>query len=198
MRMKFYWVSADDRYASFEAPAEKDRISLDSAQPPSDSQSWSAPYLAECRWEGDGGPRRRGDFYEANSSMFFSNRVVEEIGATLREFGVLFPVNIAGESALFFRFWVTHVCDCLDVGRSVISKPSNRISSWWNKKSGVIVDARFDESRWDGSDLFRVPQDPNHQCFVSQGFVDLCMAKRVAGMAFSKGLFDDDAIRVAD
>jgi hypothetical protein len=59
---------------------------------------------------------------------------------------------------------------------------------------GVIKRPMFDESRWDGSDLFVVPQDPSYCIFVSERFVERWRAAKFKGSMFSRYLMDPEAI----
>lgn len=63
------------------------------------------------------------------------------------------------------------------------------------KRVGVIKRAVIDEARWDGSDLFVLPQNPNHTLYCSERFVEGWKAAKLKGALFSRCLMDPEAIK---
>lgn len=107
--------------------------------------------------------------------------------------GVIFsPTDVVGrESESVHQFWVVNLIDCLDLSKTVASPAT----SGQKGKLGVIKRPFFDESKWDGSDLFIVPQDPSYCYFVSTRFAEKWQASKFKGAKFSRFLMDPEAIR---
>ena len=98
---------------------------------------------------------------------------------------------IGREDEDFFQVWVLNFVDCLDEAKTVASPPGG----FYKGKIGVIKRPVFDESRWDGSDLFVVPQDPSFCFFCTENFVAQWKAAKLKGAMFSRHMMDPDAIR---
>jgi hypothetical protein len=87
--------------------------------------------------------------------------------------------------------WVLNFVDCLDIDRSSISVPTIPKKGY----VGIIKRPVFDESRWNGSDLFAVPQDPNCHLFCTERFAVEWKTAKLKGALFSRFLMDPDAIK---
>jgi hypothetical protein len=102
------------------------------------------------------------------------------------------PTRILDREAEHFRqVWVLNFVDCLDEAKTMASPPGG----FYKDKIGVIKRPAFDEHRWDGSDLFVVPQDPSYCLFCSETFVTQWKAAKLKGAMFSRFLMDPEAIR---
>lgn len=66
---------------------------------------------------------------------------------------------------------------------------------FYKDKIGVIKRPVFDEGRWDGSDLFVVPQDPSTSLFCTERFVANWKQSKLKGALFSRFLMDPEAIK---
>jgi hypothetical protein len=101
------------------------------------------------------------------------------------------PLVIVGrEEDTFFQVWLTNFVDCLDEANTISSPQPHRLQG----RIGVIKTPAFDAGRWDGSDLFSVPQDPNNRIFCTDRFMEAWRAASLRGALFSRRLFDPEAI----
>jgi hypothetical protein len=101
-------------------------------------------------------------------------------------------VNIAGrEDESFYRFWCNKLEDCLDLKRSVISNINPKPSL-----IGVVKKPVFDDAKWDGRCVFRIPGDVNYLTYCCERFVDERRKHKIKGMKFCIRLFDPDPIEI--
>lgn len=136
-------------------------------------------------------PRKKGDFHKGASEFFACETLIPFLASATKGAIIANKAEIVGrESENIFQFWVVNVVDCLDVEKTTASEPYNKKT----KKMGVIKRPVFDESKWDGSDLFIVPQDPNYKLFCTENFVKKWKENRFKGAEFSRYLFDPDKI----
>lgn len=137
-------------------------------------------------------PARRGDFHSSGSSFFIKSELVEVFAAASNENFQTSAITIEGrERESIVQFWCLNFVDCLDI-KNTVAPPSSGICKG---KIGVIKKPAFDESRWDGSDLFVVPQDPSFSMFASDRFVKKWVMSRRKGAQFSRYLMDTQALR---
>jgi hypothetical protein len=136
-------------------------------------------------------PGKRGSLLKSAYSFFVRADALPLISESARGNLLTHPTIVVGrESEEISQFWVTNFVDCLDTAKTVVSP----MASPKPGKIGVIKRPVFDESRWDGSDLFVVPQDPSYCFFVSERFVERWRAAKFKGAMFSRYLMDPEAI----
>jgi hypothetical protein len=150
--------------------------------------------LVEYLWEERGRqikPRKCGDFHESCGLVFANEKALKLIEKAARGKVQAFPITIKGrEDETFYQLFVLNCVNCLDVGQTDSSPPGN----FWKNKIGVIRGPVFDENRWDGSDLFVVPEDPSTKWFCTENFVKEWKAAKLKGACFSKRMFDPEKI----
>lgn len=186
-------MSAADGFAQISALDDAHEVLLNNDRPY--AKSAIVPKMRLVREPGDAG--RVGDYFAFNSTHYFSERAVVVLGPTLNAVGELREVEVLGlDRARYFRFWLRNVCDCLDLKATDAAPPSSWLRSKWRGKIGVIRTPRFNEQKWDGSMLFKVPQDPSNNYFAARPFVDQCTNERILGMLFVTGLFGGLEIEV--
>lgn len=192
--MKFYMLSGLDSYASYSGLTSKDDELLANMVAPKESEKfWQVPTLVE--YMGDPPrkkPLKKGLFHSSGSQHFYTSVARGKLAEFLEHTGVFRSVNIVGrEDEQIFRYWCNKVVDCLDFKNSVIVD--------YNPKPGmvgVVKKPAFDEARWDGSDIFRIPGDASHVIYCSERFVEACRQQRIKGMTFGIGYFDPDPIEI--
>jgi hypothetical protein len=136
-------------------------------------------------------PGRKGNFHVSAGRHFADGKALALIEKACRGRIATRPTPIEGRDAeSFMQFWVLNFVDCLDRENTVAS-PS---AGFYKAKIGVIKRAAFDERRWDGSDLFCVPEDPSYALFCTERFVADWRSEKLKGAAFSRFLFDPEAI----
>lgn len=135
--------------------------------------------------------RKRGDLHKSAYSFCLRSEALELFRNSCKDKIRINATKIVGrESEQFFEIWVTNFVDCLDLQKTVSSP--NR--GPYRDKIGVIRRPVFDENRWDGSDLFVVPQDPNYCFFCTENFVKSWNEHKFHGAMFSRFLMDPEAI----
>lgn len=192
--MKFFELVGIDNFAGYVGLTTKDEDAVSRPEAPQQVETnWSAPMLYE--YMGDP-PRKRpfkkGHYHQAGMQHYFSTFARQMLGEFLEPVGVFRRVNIVGrDDEIFFRYWCNKVVDCLDLKRSVISNINPKPNL-----IGVVKTPVFDNARWDGSNVFRVPGDGNHVVYCSERFVEECRKHKINGMKFCVGLFDPDPIEI--
>jgi hypothetical protein len=137
-------------------------------------------------------PAKHGDIHMSASQCFVRPGALQLFESASRSKLQSAPVTIVGrEDEEFRQVWILNFVDCLDVEKTVASPPGG----FYKDKIGAIKRPVFDESRWDGSDLFVVPQDPSYCFFCTENFVAQWKAAKFKGAMFSRFLMDPDAIR---
>ena len=137
-------------------------------------------------------PGKHGDIHLSASRYFVTAKALALFAFASRDTLQSRPVTIVGrEQEDIHQVWILNFVDCLDLEKTVAS-PSG---GFYKGKIGVIKRPVFDESRWDGSDLFVIPQDPSYCLFCTENFVHQWKAARLKGALFSRFLMDPDAIR---
>lgn len=190
--MDFYYLSGAEKYAGYMGFTEAEDALVNLHVPPN-SEEWIIPHLTEYLGDPPRKPLRKGDYHSSGQVHYFSERAIDCLGHVLSTSGIWLPVRIQDRVEPFYRFWVTHKVDCLNVGESKIV--NYRLIPLPNQL-GVIQKPVFREDAWDGSDVFHVPGDPNNKFFVSERFVELCKKHRIKGMEFRRGYDDDHPIIV--
>ncbi|PJA40165.1 MAG: hypothetical protein CO182_08230, partial [Lysobacterales bacterium CG_4_9_14_3_um_filter_62_6] len=131
--------------------------------------------------------RKHGSFHKSAYSFFVRD---DALGLIERSTGgqiLTSPTTIVGrESENIHQFWVTNFVNCLNLAMTIASPSSGRVRG----KIGVIKRPVFDEARWDGSDLFVVPQDPSYCYFCTENFITQWKAAKLKGAMFSRYLMD--------
>lgn len=192
--MKFYLLGGLDSYASYMGITNADEHAISTQEAPNqkDISKWRIPLLTE--YMGDPPrkkPLRKGHYHQSAWQNYFSEFSREALTNMLETNGVFRPVKIVEREEVFYRYWCTNVVDCLDFNRSLISNMHNRPDS-----IGVVKKPVFDETKWDGSDVFRIPRDLNHNVYCSERFVEECRKHKIKGITFGIGLFDPDPIEI--
>ena len=192
--MQFFRLFGMDNFASYTgATPSDDAISDCDAAPVEPLHKWRTPRLME--YMGDPPrkkPLRKGGYHQSGSAHYFTSVAREQLSSLLEQKGVFHPVKIAGrENESIDRYWLTHVVDCLDFERSVISNIHNNPG-----QIGVVKVPVMDEGRWDGSDVFKIPMDTNHGFYCSERFVETCIKHKIKGMSFRIGYFDPSPIEI--
>lgn len=160
------------------------RIPLDSRT----KENVVAEYLGEPPRK----PGKKGDFHKSAYGFFLSTSALVEVESACMGHLLVSPVRILGrEGEAFRQVWVTNFVDCLDLARTSASVVSGHDST----KIGVIKRPVFDEGRWDGSELFVVPQDPSYGLFCSEEFVVRWKSAKLKGAMFTRFLMDPNPIR---
>ena len=137
-------------------------------------------------------PGKHGQLHKSAYAFFVRQDALQLVQTAARGAIVTSPTRMLGrESEAFHQIWLLNVVDCLDVAKTVASPSTNRKPG----KIGVIRRPVFDESRWDGSDLFVVPQDPSYCYFCTENFVAQWKAAKLKGAMFSRYLMDPEGIR---
>lgn len=187
--MIFYRMSNRQDFAGY-LPATTDGV-VDDARVPEfcrERQTALKEYLGEPPRK----PGKHGDLHVTGSWYFVRPRVLTLLEKAARGHVASHPTTVAGREAEDFQqVWVLNFVDCLDIGQSSISEPLRPIPG----KVGTIKRPVFDESRWDGSDLFVVPQDRNCHWFCTEKFVADWKAAKLKGAEFSRFLMDPESIK---
>lgn len=137
-------------------------------------------------------PGKRGDIHITDSWYFVRSNALAFIESAARGRVLKNPITIGDRQCeVFQQVWVVNYVDCLDVEKSSITEKVSRDPS----RVGVIKRPVFDERRWDGSDLFVVPQDPSYCLFCSENFLAQWKAAKLKGAMFSRFLMDPEAIK---
>lgn len=186
--MKFYMLSARQDYAGYYEELAGGKIN-DSRIP--EYYRRKLVRLIEYLGVPPVKPRKKGDFHMSACEFFAREKIITFLACAEKCELLTNRTEIIGrEDENIFQFWVVNVVDCLDVEKTIASEPYNNKT----KKMGVIKRPVFDESKWDGSDLFIVPQDPNYCLFCSENFVKKWKENKFKGAEFSRYLFDPDKI----
>ncbi len=136
-------------------------------------------------------PGKRGDLHRSANGLFVRPAALTLFESASRGRLVISPTTIIGrEDEDFKQIWVLNFVDCLDVAKTVASPTGG----FYKGKIGVIKRPVFDENRWDGSDLFVVPEDPSFCLFCSENFVQQWKAAKLKGAMFARFLMDPDSI----
>lgn len=188
--MDFYILSGRESYAGYCGKSEDDQQRILLQEPP-DPRQWTIPTLTEYLGNPPARPKRRGEYHSAGWAHFFSDRGIDLLGEYLEASGVCLPVRIEGRGEQFCRYWITRVVDCLDMKRSDVRSVADIPGS-----IGMIRTPVIDVGRWDGSDIFRVPGDPNVKFLATQRFVDACRIAKLKGAEFSRSMMDPNPIRI--
>lgn len=187
--MNFFELGPRPDYASYWP--EKIDGELDDRGIPMDSRK-KERVLAEYLGDPPRKARKQGSFHKSAYSFFVRDDALELIEKSTGGKILTNPTTIVGrEAENIYQFWVTNFVDCLNLTMTVASPKSGRAPD----KIGVIKRPVFDEARWDGSDLFVVPQDPSYCYFCTENFIVQWKAAKLKGAMFSRYLMDTQAIR---
>jgi len=136
-------------------------------------------------------PGRRGDFHKSANGFFANENALKLISEASNRKLLTSIVSIEGrEKEAFSQFWVQNFVDCMDRENTVAGPPGI-----YSGKIGVIKKLVIDEARWDGSDLFVVPEDPSSTMVCTERFVDQWRLEKLRGAQFSRFRFDPDPIQ---
>lgn len=186
--MKFFELGPRPGYASYWP--ERKEGDINETRIPSDSRSKEVE-IAEYLGDPPRKPGKHGALLKSAYAFFVRADALPLISDSARGKLLTSPTIVVGrESEGIFQFWVTNFVDCLDTTKTIASP----MASPKPGKIGVIKRAVFDESRWDGSDLFVVPQDPSYCFFVTERFVEKWRVAKFKGAMFSRFLMDPEAI----
>ena len=148
--------------------------------------------VSEYLGEPPGKPKKRGVFHKSATGYFIRADVVELFKSAANGKIILNRSTLVErEDETFYQAWVINFVDCLDIKRTSFAPTlsNNPIHV------GVIKYPVFDESRWDGSDLFAVPQDPSYSWFCTERFIEKWKALKFKGASFSRNYMDGEAIK---
>lgn len=186
--MNFFEIGPRQDFASYSVETPVGEVADQRIIPP---YRGIAGHLKEYLGDPPRRPGKQGDFHASAHGVFLRASAAKIFESAARGKLLAHPVAIAGRELEAFRqLWVTNFVDCLDLAKTSAS-PS---SGFYKGKIGVIKRAVFDEQRWDGSDLFVVPQDPSFSLFCTETFVKEWKAARLKGIMFSRFLMDPDPI----
>lgn len=180
-----YWTKE-----SLEEPAEfgplydKALIYLKQRNNPLELPEWNPPILIEHREKGR--PGKKGDMHSTwgGYGHLLSQNMVDQIGDVLEKYGVLFPCEVEDREDKLYRYWVTNEIpfECLDLERSNFDK-SKRDETI---KAMLVRKVVFKDDCFDGSMIFRIADEINRSCFVTQEFIELVKKHRLKGFMFEK------------
>ena len=186
--MNFFRINPRRGYASYVGPDDGQEINEPRITPPYRKVE---PVLTEYLGDPPRKPGKHGDIHKSANAFFVGARAREIFHAAAREHVRTASTRLVGrENEDFHQVWVLNFVDCLDLGRTIAS-PS---SGFYKDKIGVITRPVFDETRWDGSDLFVVPQDPSYCFFCTERFIERWREAKFKGAMFSRFLMDPNAI----
>jgi hypothetical protein len=128
-------------------------------------------------WAPDSLRIRVGDYHCVYPSVpVFSRKAVTAMSDLLEANGELLPIMISGEE--FFLFNVTRIIDSVDVSRSKI---------FWSDDETEVLDIDvhvFFPERLEDAVIFKIPQLPTWEIYVTDTFVDRVKSARLKGFWF--------------
>jgi hypothetical protein len=187
--MNFFEINPRQDYAGYGGDAEAGEISEPRIIPP---YRKIAGTVSEYLGDPPRKPGKKGDYHAGSLLHFVRNAALELMSEAARGNLIVKPVRVTGrDEETFHQAWVVNFVDCLDEANTVSSPQGG----FYKDKIGVIKRPAFDESRWDGSDLFVVPQDPSTSLFCTERFIANWKQAKLKGALFSRFLMDPDAIK---
>lgn len=188
--MIFYEISSRQDFAGYLPKETNGSISERLITP--DSCREKESLLVEYCGEPPRKPAKKGDFHRSAYGYFVKSTALDFFEKASRGKLIKNPTKIIDRAdEEFYQIWVTNYVDCLDVKNTVASPAGG----YYKNKIGVIKRPVFDEKKWDGSDLFVVPQDPSFCLFCTEKFVEQWKQSKLKGMMFSRFLMDSEAIK---
>ncbi len=188
--MNFFEIRSRQEYASYSAEQPVGEIEDKRIMPPCRLIAGS---LEEYLGVPPRKPGKRGDMHVSSSLYYVRSSVVPLFEQAAKGKILTKPLVIKGrEDEEFVQIWVLNFVDCLDLKATVSAPPGSAHKR--HNMIGPIKRAAFDESRWDGSDLFVVPQNPSFTFFCTERFVDQWRQAKLKGAQFSRYLFDPEPI----
>ena len=182
--MNYYILGSRDDYASYSMDESAEEID-DAKIVPYNRRV--AHVLQEYLGNPPCKPKRKGDFHASGSYYYVSAAALPMFEESARGGVIAKPVRVIGrEDEAFFQVWLVNVVDCLDQTNTEASPPTHTMKG----RIGVIRKPVFDEEKWDGSDLFSVPQDPNNLMFCTSLFIERWRKNKLKGALFAKHRFD--------
>ncbi len=187
--MNFYEMSTRQDFAGYWPESRVGQIS--EPRIPTDSRTIEC-VVGEYLGDPPRKPGKHGSFHKSAYSFFVRADALPLVTHAASGNVQTHPVQVIGrERESFVQIWVTNFVDCLDIAKTSASPSTGKQPG----KIGVIKRAVFDESRWDGSDLFVVPQDPSYCFFCTESFVQKWKEAKLKGAMFTRFLMDPEAIR---
>lgn len=184
--MNFYLIGPRQGYANYAAEHFVGNIDDERIFPP---HRQIAGTLEEYLGDPPRKPGKRGDIHITGWRYYLRSTVVPLFEQAAQGKILTKPLIIKGrEGEEFVQLWVLNFVDCLDLKATVSTPPGSLHKK--HKMIGVIKKPVFDESRWDGSDLFVVPQNPSFTFFCTERFVDRWREDKLKGAEFCRFLFD--------
>jgi hypothetical protein len=183
--MKF--IVPSERFISYEPEDNKRGYEALSDEPPL-SQSWSEPFpsLLEYHWDGEEGSPMRGDVYFIGAALFVSAEFLVYFDSFLADNGLALPVVLQNEPRRFFRYWVMRECDCINFRRSTFVSSRSWVARLISGTRGILTHAVFDESKWNGTPIFRISKDAGRSICVSEEFCRALRASAFKGFLLSE------------
>ncbi len=186
--MSFYIVGPRQDYASYWPEKTDGQISAHLI--PTDSRVREV-VLREYLGDPPRRPAKRGEFHRSAFGYFIREDLLPTFLESANGRMLCNPTLILGrESEKFVQIWITNEVDCLNIGETDFSPTVDKRVG----KFGVIRRPAFDMDRWDGSDLFVVPEDPNQKVFCSAQFIKKWKELKTRGMMFARHFMDCDPI----
>jgi hypothetical protein len=188
--MTFFSVWPRQGYASYWPETTGGEIS--EPRIPEESRRME-PFIKEYLGEPARKPGKQGSFHKSAYSYFARSDVLELLMSASRGRMLKEPTIVLGREAEdFHQIWITNFVDCLDVENSLISPNTGKTKG----KVGVIKRPAFDIRRWDGSDLFVLPQDPTYVLYCSLEFIDHWKMSKKKGVEFRRHILDPNPIQL--
>lgn len=187
--MNFFQLNVRQDFAGYFANKIEGEISDERFIPPLRSREVNvAEYLGVPVRK----PGKRGDFHKSANGYFANQRAITLIQDACNQNIITSHVSIEGREAETFRqFWITNFVDCMNAAATIAGPPGI-----YSGKIGVIKRLEIDAERWDGSDLFVIPQDPSSTMVCTERFIDRWRGDKLRGAQFSRFRFDPDPIQL--
>jgi hypothetical protein len=189
--MNFYRINSRQEFSSYDAAGIEVELGKElDVRIVGASRIWKQE-LAEYLGMPPRSPGRQGDFHESAGSYFLTDHALPTFEEAARGRVLKRATKVQGRSGEFWQVWVVNFVDCLDLAGTQASPPGG----FYKGKIGVIRKPVFDESRWDGSGLFVVPQDPSSCLFCTERFLEAWRSSGLVGIQFSKQFMDPHPIK---
>jgi hypothetical protein len=183
--MKFFFLNPRSDYAGY-LPTDLGELIRNGAIPEFGSRHEKV--IEEYLGNPPRKTRKHGSFHKSALGRFVINPALDFLVQSSKNSFELRPTKVVGrEIDDFYQFWVTNSVDCLDLARTKATVPGKRVQG----RIGIIQFPVFDKSRWDGSDLFVVPQDEFYNWFVTERFIEGWRNLKCKGASFAEHFMDD-------
>jgi hypothetical protein len=186
--VEFFYLNPRRGFASYEVVSEGALFVDERITAPN---RVTATALAEYLGDPPRKPGKRGDVHLSGGLYFATTDALSLIREASRGLVSDARVSIsAREGSELSQLWVLYFVDCLDLAGTQAAPASG----FFKGKIGTIKRPVIDASRWDGSELFVVPEDPGYKLFCTSSFVEKWQKSKLKGLAFCRYLFDPHPI----